>query len=299
LLKNADMALYRAKSEGRGSWRFFEPEMDIKAQARRSLELDLRHAVATGAFEVYYQPLINLKTGKISTCEALLRWQHPERGMISPVEFIPIAEEMGLIVDIGNWVLRRACLDCAQWPDGVHVAVNLSPIQFRRGNVMRAITEALSAAQLATERLEIEITESVLLQDTEATRALLLQLREFGVRISLDDFGTGYSSLSYLHLFPLHKVKIDRSFLADVGANKRSLPLLRNVARLITELGMTVTMEGVETKEQLDLIMTETSVDEAQGYLFSRPVPMRELVKLLEPASLRELLHSHTSRKVA
>jgi diguanylate cyclase (GGDEF)-like protein len=299
LLKNADMALYRAKSEGRGSWRFFEPEMDVKAQARRSLELDLRQAVATGAFEVYYQPLINLKTGRISTCEALLRWQHPERGMISPVEFIPIAEEMGLIVDIGNWVLRRACLDCAQWPDEVHVAVNLSPIQFRRGNVMRAITEALSDAGLATERLEIEITESVLLQDTEATRALLLQLREFGVRISLDDFGTGYSSLSYLHLFPLHKVKIDRSFLAGVGANKRSLPLLRNVARLITELGMSVTMEGVETKEQLDIIMSETSVDEAQGFLFSRPVPARELAKLLDPASLRELLHSPASRKVA
>jgi diguanylate cyclase (GGDEF)-like protein len=299
LLKNADMALYRAKSEGRGSWRFFEPEMDVKAQARRSLELDLRQAVATGAFEVYYQPLINLKSGKISTCEALLRWQHPERGMISPVEFIPIAEEMGLIVDIGNWVLRRACLDCAQWPDDVHVAVNLSPIQFRRGNVMRAITEALGAAGLATERLEIEITESVLLQDTDATRALLLQLREFGVRISLDDFGTGYSSLSYLHLFPLHKVKIDRSFLSDVGANKRSLPLLRNVARLITELGMSVTMEGVETKEQLDLIMSETSVDEAQGYLFSRPVPVRELVKLLDPASLRELVRSPASRKVA
>jgi diguanylate cyclase (GGDEF)-like protein len=299
LLKNADMALYRAKSEGRGSWRFFEPEMDVKAQARRSLELDLRQAVATGAFEVYYQPLINLKTGKISTCEALLRWNHPERGMISPVEFIPIAEEMGLIVDIGNWVLRRACLDCAQWPDDVHVAVNLSPIQFRRGNVMRAITEALSDSGLATHRLEIEITESVLLQDTEATRALLLQLREFGVRISLDDFGTGYSSLSYLHLFPLHKVKIDRSFLSGVGANKRSLPLLRNVARLITELGMTVTMEGVETKEQLDLIMSETSVDEAQGYLFSRPVPVRELVKLLDPASLRELLRPAASRKVA
>ena len=299
LLKNADMALYRAKSEGRGSWRFFEPEMDVQAQARRSLELDLRQAVATGAFEVYYQPLINLKSGKISTCEALLRWQHPERGMISPVEFIPIAEEMGLIVDIGNWVLRRACLDCAQWPDDVHVAVNLSPIQFRRGNVMRAITEALGAAGLATERLEIEITESVLLQDTDATRALLLQLREFGVRIALDDFGTGYSSLSYLHLFPLHKVKIDRSFLSDVGANKRSLPLLRNVAQLITELGMSVTMEGVETKEQLDLIMSETSVDEAQGYLFSRPVPVRELVKLLDPASLRELVRSPASRKVA
>jgi diguanylate cyclase (GGDEF)-like protein len=299
LLKNADMALYRAKSEGRGSWRFFEPEMDVKAQARRSLELDLRHAVTTGAFEVYYQPLINLKTGKISTCEALLRWNHPERGMISPVEFIPIAEEMGLIVDIGNWVLRRACLDCAQWPDDVHVAVNLSPIQFRRGNVMRAITEALSDAGLATDRLEIEITESVLLQDTEATRALLTQMREFGVRISLDDFGTGYSSLSYLHLFPLHKVKIDRSFLAGVGANNRSLPLLRNVARLISELGMSVTMEGVETKEQLDIIMSETSVDEAQGYLFSRPVPARDIAKLLDPASLRELLRPAASRKVA
>jgi diguanylate cyclase (GGDEF)-like protein len=299
LLKNADMALYRAKSEGRGSWRFFEPEMDVKAQARRSLELDLRHAVATGAFEVHYQPLVNLKTGRISTCEALLRWRHPERGMIPPGEFIPIAEEMGLIVDIGNWVLNRACLDCAKWPDDVRVAVNLSPIQFRRGNVMRAITDALAMSGLATERLEIEITESVLLQDTEATRALLLQLREFGVRISLDDFGTGYSSLSYLHLFPLHKVKIDRSFLAALGANKRALPLLRNVARLIGELGMSVTMEGVETREQLDTIMNEANFDEAQGYLFSRPVPAHELAKLLDPAALRELLPAAASRKVA
>ncbi len=299
LLKNADMALYRAKSEGRGSWRFFEPEMDVKAQARRSLELDLRHAVATEAFEVYYQPLVNLKTARISTCEALLRWPHPERGMISPVEFIPIAEEMGLIVDIGNWVLRRACLDCAQWPNDVHVAVNLSPIQFRRGGVMRAVTEALAASGLPPERLELEITESVLLQDTEATRAILSQLREFGVSISLDDFGTGYSSLSYLHNFPLHKVKIDRSFLSGVGENKRSLPLLRNVARLIAELGMRVTMEGVETQEQLDLLMSEPSFDEAQGFLFSRPVPARDLAKLLDPASLRGLLTSPASRKVA
>jgi EAL domain-containing protein (putative c-di-GMP-specific phosphodiesterase class I) len=299
LLKNADMALYRAKSEGRGSWRFFEPEMDVKAQARRALELDLRQAVATGAFEVHYQPLVNLKTGRISTCEALLRWRHPERGMIPPGEFIPIAEEMGLIVDIGNWVLNRACLDCAKWPEDVRVAVNLSPIQFRRGNVMRAITDALAMSGLATERLEIEITESVLLQDTEATRALLLQLREFGVRISLDDFGTGYSSLSYLHLFPLHKVKIDRSFLAALGANKRALPLLRNVARLIGELGMSVTMEGVETKDQLDTIVNEANFDEAQGYLFSRPVPAHELAKLLDPAALRDLLPAVTSRKVA
>jgi diguanylate cyclase (GGDEF)-like protein len=298
LLKNADMALYRAKSEGRSVWRFFEPEMDVKARARRSLELDLREAVATGAFEVYYQPLINLKSARITTCEALLRWSHPERGMISPAEFIPIAEEMGLIVDIGNWVLRRACHDCAQWPGEVHVAVNLSPIQFRRGNLMRSINEALAASGLAPNRLEIEITESVLLQDTEVTRAILQQLREFGVRISLDDFGTGYSSLSYLHNFPLHKVKIDRSFLAGVGANTRALPLLRNVARLITELGMSVTMEGVETKEQLDLIVSEGTFDEAQGYLFSPAVRAQEILAFLDVTSLKQWFQS-ASRKVA
>jgi diguanylate cyclase (GGDEF)-like protein len=299
LLKNADMALYRSKSEGRGLWRFFEPEMDVKAQARRNLELDLRHAVAAGEFEVHYQPLINLKTGRVSTCEALLRWPHPQRGMISPAEFIPIAEEMGLIVEIGHWVLRRACLDCAQWPSEVHVAINLSPIQFRHGNVVRAITDALAASGLPPQRLEIEITESVLLQDTETTRAILGQLREYGIGISLDDFGTGYSSLSYLHNFPLHKVKIDRSFLSAVGASKRALPLLRNVARLITELGMSVTMEGVETKEQLDLIMGEGSFDEAQGFLFSPALPALELAALLDPAALRLLSRTSTSRKVA
>jgi diguanylate cyclase (GGDEF)-like protein len=298
LLKNADMALYRAKSEGRSVWRFFEPEMDVKARARRSLELDLRDAVATGAFEVYYQPLINLKSARITTCEALLRWSHPERGMISPAEFIPIAEEMGLIVDIGNWVLRRACFDCAQWPGDVRVAVNLSPIQFRRGNLMRNIEGALAASGLAPNRLEIEITESVLLQDTEVTRSILQQLREFGVRISLDDFGTGYSSLSYLHNFPLHKVKIDRSFLAGVGSNKRALPLLRNVARLITELGMSVTMEGVETKEQLDLIVSEGTFDEAQGYLFSPAVRAQEILAFLDAASLKQWFQA-ASRKVA
>ncbi len=219
--------------------------------------------------------------------------------MISPAEFIPIAEEMGLIVEIGHWVLRRACLDCAQWPSDVHVAVNLSPIQFRHGNVMRAITEALQAADLTPNRLEIEITESVLLQDTETTRALLQQLRDFGVRISLDDFGTGYSSLSYLHNFPLHKVKIDRSFLAGVGENKRALPLLRNVARLITELGMSVTMEGVETKEQLDLISREGTFDEAQGFLFSPAVPSHEISVFLDPATLTQRLPSAAPRKVA
>jgi diguanylate cyclase (GGDEF)-like protein len=298
LLKNADMALYRAKSEGRGQWRFFEPEMDVKAQARRSLELDLRQAVAAGAFELHYQPLVNLKTGQISTCEALLRWTHPERGPISPAEFIPIAEEVGLIVEIGQWVLRRACLDCARWPGDVNVAVNLSPIQFRHSNIVRAVKDALGAANLAPNRLEIEITESVLLQDTDTTRAILRQMHDHGVKVSLDDFGTGYSSLSYLHSFPLDKVKIDRSFLSAANKSERALPLLRNVARLIAELGMSVTMEGVETREQLDLITAEGTFDEAQGWLFSPAVRAAEIEAMLDPTALRRFLPVQ-ARKVA
>ncbi|MBX6424337.1 MAG: EAL domain-containing protein [Variibacter sp.] len=282
LLRNADMALYRAKSEGRAGWRFFEPEMDVKTQARRSLELDLRTALAEDAFEVYYQPILDLKTRRISSCEALVRWRHPERGMISPAEFIPVAEEMGLILQIGNSVLRKACIECTRWPDDVHVAVNLSPIQFKRGNVVAAIRETLAESGLAPNRLEIEITESVLLQDTEATRVALQQLRELGVRISLDDFGTGYSSLSYLHSFPLHKVKIDRSFLEDIVTDERSRTLLRGVTRLSVDLGMSVVVEGVETEEQLALVMAEPSISEAQGYLFSPPVPGRDVRTLLK-----------------
>ena len=287
LLKNADMALYRTKSEGRGAWRFFEREMDVKAQARRSLEIDLRNAIASDAFKVYYQPLFNLRTKRISTCEALLRWPHPERGMVSPAEFIPIAEEMGLIVEIGNRVLRRACAECTQWPEAVKVAVNLSPIQFQRGSVTDAIRAALDASGLSPSRLEIEITESVLVQDTEATRAVLQELRDLGVRISLDDFGTGYSSLSYLHSFPLHKVKIDRSFLQGIATSERSLTLLHGVARLSAELGMSVTVEGVETDEELALIMREPSIDEAQGFLFSPAIPGTTIRKLLYSAAAR------------
>src|ERR1700674_2292258 len=281
LLKNADMALYRAKAEGRAAWRFFEPEMDAQAQARRSLELDLRDAVSSGAFDVYYQPLINLKTHRIGTCEALLRWPHPTRGMVPPVEFIQVAEEMGLIVEIGNWVLHQACTECMKWPGNVRVAVNLSPIQFRRGDVVAVIRHALAASGLPANRLEIEITESSLLEDTEATRATLQELRDFGVRISLDDFGTGHSSLSYLHNFPLHKVKIDRSFLEGIEANGRSFTLLSGVARLSAELGMCVVVEGIETEEQLALVTREKNIDEAQGYLFSPAIPSGSIRKLL------------------
>jgi diguanylate cyclase (GGDEF)-like protein len=285
LLKNADMALYRAKSNGGRAWHYFEHGMDVTAQARRNLQLDLRSAVASNALEVHYQPLFNLHTRKISTCEALLRWPHPVRGMIPPAEFIPVAEEMGLIVEIGNFALREACMQCAKWPGEVRVAVNMSPTQFRRGNVAETIREALEASRLPPSRLEIEITESVFLHDTEGTRRLLDQLQEMGVRISLDDFGTGYSSLSYLHSYPLSKVKIDRSFLQGIGqgigVSQRPLNLLHGVARLSADLGMSVVVEGIETEEQLALVASEKSVEEVQGFLIGRPVPESDIRRLL------------------
>ncbi len=285
LLKNADMALYRAKAHGRGTWRFFEKDMDVEAQARRSLELDLRNALAAGAFDVYYQPLVSLHTQKIASFEALLRWSHPQRGMVSPADFIPVAEEMGIIVEIGNLVLQKACVECMRWPDDVCVAVNISSTQFSRSDVTRSVRHALSVSGLPARRLEIEITETTLLQNTLSTRLALETLREMGVRVSLDDFGTGYSSLSYLHNFPLDKVKIDRSFLKGIGSSERSLTLLHGVARLSSQLGMTVVMEGVETEEQLQLISAKPGVDQVQGYLFSPAVPASEVPRLLEPAA--------------
>jgi diguanylate cyclase (GGDEF)-like protein len=280
LLRNADMALYRVKSERRGTWRWFKREMEADAQARRSLEFDLRNATETDAFELYYQPLFDLRSRRILACEALLRWPHRERGMVSPAEFIPVAEEMGLIVEIGNQVLRKACLECGRWPEHVRVAVNLSSIQFGRSNIPALVRETLAATNLPPQRLEIEITETTLLQDTRRTRAELRQLEALGVSISLDDFGTGYSSLSYLHSFPLHKVKIDQSFLRDLG-NERRVTLLRGMARLSAELGLRVAVEGVETEEQLALIAAEENVDEVQGYLLGRPLPAADIRKLL------------------
>ncbi len=280
-LRNADMALYQAKSDGRGTWRWFEAKMEANAQARRNLELDLRIALENEAFELYYQPLFNLKTRRIEACEALLRWPHGERGMISPSEFIPVAEEMGLIVEIGNQVLYKACLECRRWPGDTAVAVNLSSIQFDRSNVPALVRETLAATNLAAHRLEIEITESTLLQDTKRTRADLNQLAELGVKISLDDFGTAYSSLSYLHSFPLHKVKIDQSFLQGLGDDERRVTLLRGMTRLSAQLGLKVVVEGVETQEQLELLAAEDSIDEVQGYLLCRPMPAADLRKLL------------------
>jgi diguanylate cyclase (GGDEF)-like protein len=280
LLKNADMALYRAKADGRGTFCFFRDEMAQTVEARRILELDLRKALANEEFELFYQPLVHLKSGRISTCEALLRWNHPMRGTVSPVDIIPVAEDMGLIVDLGRWILRKACMECMKWPDGVSVAVNFSPQQFHQRDVLSEVRYALEVSGLPATRLEIEITESSLLRNTQLTHDVLSQLREIGVRISLDDFGTGYSSLSYLHNFPLQKVKIDRSFLEGIDTD-RPLTLLRGVARLSADLGMSVVVEGIETNEQLELINADGTVTEAQGYLFSRPVPALRVRQLL------------------
>jgi diguanylate cyclase (GGDEF)-like protein len=288
LMKNADMALYRAKADGRGTYCFFRDEMALTVEARRILELDLRKALANEEFELFYQPLVNLKSGRISTCEALLRWNHPERGTVSPVEIIPVAEDMGLIVDLGRWILRKACMEAMKWPEGVSVAVNFSPQQFHQRDVLSEVRYALEVSGLPAHRLEIEITESSLLRNTQWIHDALSQLHAAGVRISLDDFGTGYSSLSYLHNFPLQKVKIDRSFLEGIDSD-RPLTLLRGVARLSADLGMSVVVEGIETNEQLELISADGTVTEAQGYLFSRPVPAARVRQLLNASHGRRL----------
>jgi diguanylate cyclase (GGDEF)-like protein len=302
LLKNADMALYRAKADGRGTFCFFREEMAQIVEARRVLELDLRRALANEEFELFYQPLVNLKSGRIGTCEALLRWNHPVRGTVSPIDIIPVAEDMGLIVDLGRWILRKACMECMKWPEAVSVAVNFSPQQFHQRDVLSEVRYALEVSGLPAQRLEIEITESSLLRDTQLTHDVLSQLRAIGVRISLDDFGTGYSSLSYLHNFPLQKVKIDRSFLEGIDTD-RPLTLLRGVARLSTDLGMAVVVEGIETNEQLELISADGTVTEAQGYLFSRPVPAVRIRQLLDASHGRRLpdepLRSVASRSIA
>jgi diguanylate cyclase (GGDEF)-like protein/PAS domain S-box-containing protein len=281
LLKNADMALYRAKAEGRGTYRFFEPKMDALMRARRVLELDLRKALINGEFELYYQPLVNLASDEISAFEALLRWNHPERGLVAPLEFISLAEETALVVPIGEWVLRQACREAVKWPSHISVAVNVSPAQFTRPNLSQVVMSALAGSGLAAQRLELEITESVLLLGSDSTLATLHQLRKMGVRISMDDFGTGYSSLSYLRSFPFDKIKIDRSFVHDVSSNEDSMAIIRAVTALGASLRMTTTGEGVETQEELDYLKREGCI-EAQGYFFSQPKPAGEIYKMLE-----------------
>jgi diguanylate cyclase (GGDEF)-like protein/PAS domain S-box-containing protein len=282
LLKNADMALYGAKADGRGTYRFFEPDMDARMKARRTLELALRAALANGEFELYYQPLVDLQNDQVTSCEALLRWQHPERGTIAPAEFIPLAEEIGLIVPVGEWVLRKACADAVLWPDDVKVAVNLSPIQVMNKNLLPVVVGALASSGLPAHRLEIEITESVLLQNTEMTLATLHQLRELGVKISMDDFGTGYSSLSYLRSFPFDKIKIDRCFISGLADGDDSRAIVQAIAGLASNLGIMTTAEGVETQQQLQQVKF-LGCTEMQGFLFCPPRRVEEIAQLLWP----------------
>jgi diguanylate cyclase (GGDEF)-like protein len=284
LLKNADMALYGAKADGRGTYRFFEPEMDARMKARRELEMDLRKALSNEEFELYYQPLVNLQTNEISAYEALLRWHHPVRGLISPSEFIPVAEETGLIIPLGEWVLRKACQQTANWPDDVKVAVNLSPAQLKSRNVVQLVMSALEESGMAGSRLQLEITESVLMQNTFATLATLHELRKIGVQIAMDDFGTGYSSLSYLRSFPFDKIKIDRSFIEDLSNGAEPLAIVHAVAGLAKCLNMISTAEGVETQQQLEKLQS-VGCTEMQGYLFSRARPAAEIEQLfMSPA---------------
>jgi diguanylate cyclase (GGDEF)-like protein len=288
-LKSADLAMYSAKSGGRGTYRMFDPEMDAIVQARRLLERDMRTALAQDGFRLFYQPLVNLRTNKVTAFEALMRWQHPERGMVPPSDFIPVAEEMGLIVQLGEWALRQACAEATEWPDGICVSVNLSPLQFSKGNLVSSVMSALAASGLPASRLELEITESVLLEKSERNITILNQLRDLGVRISMDDFGTGYSSIGYLRSFPFDKIKIDQSFVRDVLIDEGSLAIVRAIAGLGVSFGMITTAEGVETEEQMRCLNLEGCI-EVQGYLYSRPVPADEIVGVLASLDNRRLL---------
>jgi diguanylate cyclase (GGDEF)-like protein len=285
LLRSAELALYRAKAEERGSYRFFEAGMDARLHERIALKTDLRTALEAGEFELYYQPLIG-PSGGICCFEALLRWHHPTRGTVSPAEFIPLAEETGLIVPLGDWVLQRACAEAAQWPAPVKVAVNLSPAQFRRRSLVETVRAALAASGLTAVRLELEITESLLLANTEATLGMLHELRALGVGIAMDDFGSGYSSLRYLRSFPFDKVKIDRSFIRDLPDQADSISIVSAVVTLCRSLGIATTAEGVETEPQMQHLRDE-GCTELQGFLFSRPRPAGEVPLLLEDPAPR------------
>lgn len=279
IIKNADMALYHAKADGRGCFRHFTVSMDEQAQNKRQIEIALRSAMANDELEVYYQPIVDVRTGRVNACEALLRWRDRTKGFIPPSVFIPIAEETGQIVEIGEWVLNRACRDAMTWPDDIRIAVNFSPLQFRRGNVVETVKRALRESGLKPNRLEVEVTETIVIQNADATLTAFQTLAGMGVRLSLDDFGTGYSSLSYLNRFPFHKIKIDRSFVRDLTEPK-SLAVIAAVMHLATDLGLSLVVEGVETQEQLETLV-QRGIYEIQGFLFSEPRPLAQISALL------------------
>jgi|TARA_R110002096_G_scaffold265600_2_gene459122 diguanylate cyclase (GGDEF)-like protein len=284
LMKNADLALYRAKHEGKGQYHYFEQEMDELARKRRETEIDLKLAIEHGQFELYYQPLFNTEEQKINGFEALIRWNHPTRGLVSPLDFIPLAEETGLIVQIGEWVIKEACHQAATWPEQIRVAINISPVQFRTKGLQSVLIQALTQSGLSPQRLELEITESLLIDNVAETLQALHSLREMGVRVALDDFGTGYSSLSYLRSFPFDKIKIDRSFVDDIMSDKGSAAIIQAITGLAAALGMETIAEGVELEEQVEMLL-KNGCNNIQGFLLSRPVPMAEVDALITALS--------------
>lgn len=275
LLRCADIALYRAKEEARGGVRLFVPEMDAELQHRRTLERDLRVAIANEALEIHYQPLVDCDGGEVEGFEALLRWRHPTRGMVSPVDFIPIAEESGLIIPLGQWMIEQACRTASRWESPLRVAVNLSPAQFKHGKLVEQIGSALADSGLTPNRLELEVTEGVLIDNPARAVAILSELRGLGVRVSLDDFGTGFSSLNYLRIFPLDKIKIDRSFITNLGQDTKSTAIVQSIVMLAHSLDLSVTAEGVETAEQLKILRAH-ACNQVQGYLLGRPTQLSE-----------------------
>jgi diguanylate cyclase (GGDEF)-like protein len=286
LLKNADLAMYRAKADGRGTYRFFEQEMDARIQARRALELELRGGLTSGQLQLYYQPLVDPRSGEVRCFEALLRWFHPRLGEIPPAEFVPIAEESGLIESLGEWVLRSACADAAKWPKHFRVAINLSPIQFRNPNLAKVVFSSLAASGLAASRLELEITESLLLEEDAKTIAMLHEFRSLGVRIAMDDFGTGFSSLNYLRSFPFDKIKIDKSFIRDMSKGGDAVTIVKAIIELAHNLKIDVVAEGVETAEQLKYLISE-GCNEVQGHYFSAAQPIKYFEKVFSQTSGR------------
>jgi diguanylate cyclase (GGDEF)-like protein len=295
LLKRADIAMYRAKADGRGIYRIYEPEMGFRAEERSRLESDMRSAAECGAFELYYQPIFDLRERKVRGFEALMRWNHPIRGAVGPSEFIPLAEETGLIVSMGEWALRQACSDAAKWPGDLRVAINLSPVQFRNANLISVVLNALASSGLAPHRLELEITEGVMLGDNKQNIQILKRLRDIGAKISLDDFGTGFSGLGYFRSFQFDKVKIDQSFVREMRRNSESLAIIRAAIGLGENLGICTTAEGVESLDQLDDLLSE-GCTEVQGFLFSRAKPNSEVFDMIDEITRRAELKAPAVR---
>jgi len=277
----ADLALYQSKANGKGQAQVFRQEMDTDYRYRQRLKAALRQTIADGGLSLVYQPLVDLKSRRVVACEALARWHHAELGQVPPSIFIPVAEEMGLITDITRWVLTSAARECMSWPEEVSVSVNVSARDFRDADLVLMVSEALAGSGLAAHRLELEVTETALIVQKDKATQVLSELARMGIGIALDDFGTGYSSLSYLQALPFTKLKVDRSFVADITANPRSLSMLTNVVQLGKDINLTVTAEGVETEEQLAAIIAHTRVDQIQGYLFGIPLPRREVGELI------------------